>query len=101
MSSPQDYDQQLVAWQEFFDHQKILPDVNHLVADSWRRCRLRLSPFKDTPQKCLSSDILLATQVASFDLVMILFASALEECLLWLGQANESIWASKTLRQLA
>ena len=71
MSKPQDYDQQLVAWQEFVDHQKILPGVNHLVADSWRRCRLRLSPFKDTSQKCLSSDILLATQVASFDLISI------------------------------
>ena len=35
MSSPQDYDQQSVAWQEFVDHNKILPDVNHLVADSW------------------------------------------------------------------
>ena len=86
MSSPQDYDQQLVAWQEFVDHQKILPDVNHLVADSWRRCRLRLSPFKDTPLKYLSSDHLLATQVAGFDLVMTLFSSVVEECLLWLGQ---------------
>ena len=88
MSSPQDYDQQLVAWQEFVDHQKILPEVNHLVADSWRRCRMRLSPFKDTPPKCLNSDILLATQVASFYLVMTLFSSAVEECLLWLGQAK-------------
>jgi len=36
----------------------------------------------------LSSDILLETQVASFDLVMTLFCSTAEECLLWLGQAK-------------
>lgn len=59
------------AWHEFVHHNKILPYVNHRVADSWQRCRLRLNPFQNQHINPLSADNLLATQVASFNLISV------------------------------
>lgn len=59
------------AWHEFVHHNEILPYVNHQVADSWQRCRLRLNPFQTHHLNPLNADNLLATQVASFNLISV------------------------------
>jgi len=71
MNAPLDLRQQKIAWLEFVDQQKFHQDLQPLVAQSWKRCRARLNPYKDTPLKHLSDDHLLASQVASFDLLSI------------------------------
>ncbi len=60
-----------LAWHEYVHHNNILPYVNHQVADSWQRCRLRLNPFQTQHNNPLSADNLLATQVASFNLISV------------------------------
>jgi transcriptional regulator of acetoin/glycerol metabolism len=62
---------QQVAWLEFIEHQKIHPNVQPLVANSWKRWIGRMNPFNDSPLKRLSDEHLLASQVASFDLLSV------------------------------
>lgn len=66
-----DYDQQLLAWNAFVDHQELLEGLNPVIAKSWWRCRGRMHPDQARPLKRLSADHLLASQVASFDLISI------------------------------
>jgi PAS domain S-box-containing protein len=71
MNAPLDLLQQKIAWLEFMDHQEYHQDLQPLVAQSWKRCRARLNPYKHTPLKRLSKDHLLSSQVASFNLLNI------------------------------
>jgi transcriptional regulator of acetoin/glycerol metabolism len=66
-----DIDHTLIAWKVFVDSQEILPGVNPLIADSWKRCWTRLNPHKENNLKRLSPDHLLTLQVACFDLISI------------------------------
>ncbi len=65
------YEELLTAWNEFVANGVVLPGVSPWVANSWRRCRMRLNPFQKLEFNMLSSDHLLATHVASFDLISI------------------------------
>jgi transcriptional regulator of acetoin/glycerol metabolism len=66
-----DLTQQFFAWKEFVDHQKIPPELSPVLVNSWKRCLARLNPYSEVPLRHLSADHLLATQVASFDLLSI------------------------------
>jgi transcriptional regulator of acetoin/glycerol metabolism len=66
-----DLTQQFFAWKEFVDHQKIPPELSPVLVNSWKRCLARLNPYSEVPLRQLSADHLLATQVASFDLLSI------------------------------
>jgi transcriptional regulator of acetoin/glycerol metabolism len=66
-----DIDQKLIAWQAFIDRQEILSGVHPLIANSWKRCWTRLDPYHEIVPKRLNPDLLLAAQVACFDLISI------------------------------
>jgi transcriptional regulator of acetoin/glycerol metabolism len=59
------------AWQEFINNHRIFPTVNPAIAASWHRCWPRLNPFQPVQLNLLSTDHLLAAQVASFDLISV------------------------------
>jgi len=59
------------AWKQFIELQILQPTVRQLVAGSWLRCSLRMNPRRLTALKVLSSEHLLAAQVAVFDLLSI------------------------------
>ena len=59
----------LEAWRVFITRQEILPEVNHMVVNSWRRCWGRLNPLKAVELQKLNPELLLAAQVSSFDLI--------------------------------
>lgn len=69
MNNSINFDQQFVAWKEFISRQNILPSVQPLVLNSWKRCWARINPFQAIHLSQLNSDYLLASQVASFDLI--------------------------------
>jgi transcriptional regulator of acetoin/glycerol metabolism len=79
-----------IAWQEYVQHSVILPYVNHQVADSWQRCRLRLNPFQHQHINPLSADNLLATQVASFNLISVA-RPVLEDIYQYIEHSNTAI----------
>ena len=79
-----------IAWHEFVHHNVILPYVNHQVADSWQRCRLRLNPFQHQHINPLSADNLLATQVASFNLISVA-RPVLEDIYQYIEHSNTAI----------
>ncbi len=64
-----DYELFLEAWKTFITRQVILPEVNPHIANSWKRCWSRLNPNRPGMLRKLSPEHLLATQVASFDLL--------------------------------
>jgi transcriptional regulator of acetoin/glycerol metabolism len=57
------------AWNNYINHHSILASISPTIAASWERCRLRLNPFQKILINQLSADHLLATQVASFELI--------------------------------
>jgi transcriptional activator for dhaKLM operon len=59
---------EILAWNEFVDHQTILASVSPPVAHSWLRCWSRINPHRRLYPNRLNKDHLLAVQVASFDL---------------------------------
>ncbi len=64
-----DYELFLEAWKTFITQQIILPEVNPYIANSWKRCWARLNPHRPGTLRSLRPEHLLATQVASFDLL--------------------------------
>jgi transcriptional regulator of acetoin/glycerol metabolism len=57
------------AWDDYVNHHSIPTSISPTIAASWQRCRLRLNPFQKILINQLSADHLLATQVASFELI--------------------------------
>jgi transcriptional regulator of acetoin/glycerol metabolism len=57
------------AWNNYINHHSIPTNLSPMIAASWQRCRLRLNPFQKILINQLSADHLLATQVASFELI--------------------------------
>lgn len=60
-----------LAWEEFVDHQNILPSVPPMIAGSWQRCWARLNPRQHIRMSSLQSSHLLSTQILSFDLISV------------------------------
>ncbi|HEX9029971.1 MAG TPA: sigma 54-interacting transcriptional regulator, partial [Anaerolineales bacterium] len=60
-----------LAWEEFVDHQNILPSVPHIIAGSWQRCWARLNPKQRIRLGPLQSNHLLSAQIVSFDLISV------------------------------
>jgi transcriptional activator for dhaKLM operon len=58
-------------WEHFIVNNEVPEDVSPIIARSWERCRMRLSPLKSQPPTRLTSDHLLSAQVARFDLISI------------------------------
>lgn len=59
------------AWKMFTVDGSIMPEVPPMVATSWQRCYGRLNPTQKLQFNKLNPDTLLATQVASFNLISI------------------------------
>jgi transcriptional activator for dhaKLM operon len=66
-----DWEKLRVAWTEFVNNEKILPEVSPMVANSWRRCRALINPTQKIKYNKLKPDHLLAADVASFELISI------------------------------
>lgn len=62
---------QLFAWYRYISQHTIHPDLDPLIADSWRRCSPRLDPRKNISVKKLSPEHLLAAQATHFDIISI------------------------------
>jgi transcriptional regulator of acetoin/glycerol metabolism len=58
-----------VAWNDYVNRHSIPSSISTIIAASWQRCQLRLNPFQKILINQLSPDHLLATQVASFELI--------------------------------
>jgi transcriptional activator for dhaKLM operon len=58
-------------WEQFITQQTPIPQVDPLVANSWRRCQPLLHPQQRVLRKGLSAEHLLSAQVTSFDLLSI------------------------------
>lgn len=58
-----------IAWNNYVNYHSIPSSLPFIIAASWQRCRLRLNPFQSILINQLSPDHLLATQVASFELI--------------------------------
>ena len=71
MEDISELDQILSAWNAFIDRGELLPTIDWNVANSWKRCRGRLNPHRDEPLKRLSSEHLLSSQVARFELLSV------------------------------
>ena len=71
MNEHLDIQGQQIVWFEFIEHQKIHSHVQPMVLNSWKRWIGRLNPYRGSPLTRLSDDHLLASQVASFDLISI------------------------------
>lgn len=66
-----DVDQQRAAWQAFIHSHILSPGINPLIAQSWERCWSRIIPHHNVRLTFLSSEHLLAAQVANFDLLSV------------------------------
>jgi transcriptional activator for dhaKLM operon len=71
MNEVNEFSQTHFAWTEFTRNNRILPNITHNIANSWRRCRGRSGSEKPVIPRHVSDDHLLAFQVASFDLISI------------------------------
>jgi transcriptional regulator of acetoin/glycerol metabolism len=60
-----------VAWNNFTDNQQLDAIVPPFVATSWRRCWGRVNPTSKIEFTNMSSDYVLASQTASFDLIAV------------------------------
>lgn len=67
----QNTDYQLSAWREFVNFNTVLPMVNRLVANSWKRCNGRTNPYQSKPLERLNMEYFLSTQVSAFDLLSV------------------------------
>lgn len=59
------------AWETFVTQHKLLPDVQPHIGRSWLRCWSLLDPNQAPTPNRLTSDHLLSTQVANFELLLI------------------------------
>ena len=59
------------AWLSFVNNQKILPNVQPIIARSWQRCWARVNPFQPAFSSHLSQKNLFATQLVNFNLLSI------------------------------
>ena len=59
------------AWKRFTANQQLDPTVPPLIAASWQRCWGRVNPNNPVEFTRMSSDYMLASQTASFDLIAI------------------------------
>lgn len=59
------------TWERFIINNEVPEDVSPIIARSWKRCRMRLSPLRDQRPTRLTSDHLLSAQVARFNLISI------------------------------
>ena len=64
-------EQFLTAWEDYVYHQSELTTIHPRIMKSWKRCRAYLNPFQHIQPAHLNEEILLATQVASFDLISV------------------------------
>ena len=70
--TPEGYQRAMkAAWQQFTANQQMDPVVPPLIASSWRRSWGRVNPNNPVAFTRMSSDHLLASQTASFDLMAI------------------------------
>ncbi|MHB0987633.1 MAG: sigma-54-dependent Fis family transcriptional regulator [Bellilinea sp.] len=59
------------AWQEFVKNHHIHPDLPPAIADSWKRSWLHVNLNQTLKISRLSTELFLATQISSFDLISI------------------------------
>lgn len=64
-------EQSTPAWEAFARYQKELSSVDPRIMKSWKRCRAYLNPFQKVQPNRLSEDYMLASQVASFELISV------------------------------
>jgi transcriptional regulator of acetoin/glycerol metabolism len=69
MESPSKMEIAQTAWNNYINRHSIPNNLSPMITASWQRCRLRLNPFQKILINQLSADHLLATQVASFELI--------------------------------
>jgi transcriptional activator for dhaKLM operon len=60
-----------LAWKKFIETQVIQIDISSLIANSWKRSWFRVDLSQGLKILCLSSELFIATQIASFDLISV------------------------------
>ncbi len=63
--------EQLATWYKYITRQNLQPDVDPLIANSWKRCLPRLNPHQDVVLKRLSDEHLHATLNTNIELLSI------------------------------
>jgi transcriptional activator for dhaKLM operon len=58
-------------WLAFVYDQQVLPDVQPVIARSWKRCWARVNPFQPVRSVHLNKDHFFSSQLASFDLLSV------------------------------
>lgn len=64
-------DSALPAWTEYVHHQRLLPEVDPLVANSWKRCWPRVNPFHTAPLATLNPGYMNSVFAASAELTTV------------------------------
>lgn len=66
-----DLQQLAVQWTRFVENRSLLPGIDPLVGNSWRRCAPLLNPFAQPPLARLNPDTLQRVLISQFDLIAI------------------------------
>jgi transcriptional activator for dhaKLM operon len=72
LAEPDNYQQKMLeAWQKFIANQELDSIIPPLIASSWQRCWGRVNPNSTLEFSRMSSEYMLASQTASFDLIAV------------------------------
>src|SRR4026207_750760 len=72
LAEPDNYQQKMLeAWQKFIENQELDSIIPPLIASSWQRCWGRVNPTSTLEFSRMSSEYMLASQTAGFDLIAV------------------------------